>query len=396
MIIVKKINLKKSNNMVEKILSELKAFISSREPEIKKAGEDFSKVEFFGRILLIKFFQGLNLFIKKNEVHSKEDLAKALQLIPKYDKLLDNLLFILDKEKYISLSGNKVTALEKVESDELKANINNLENFKNSLLSKFPDMKTHFNLLDVCLSNYREMLCGRIEANNVMFPLFSIDLVKGIFAGNQMADYFNIVMADFIKKYVQLKTDGSNSRIKILEIGSGTGGTSIFVYEALRTCENIECCFTDVSNIFVKKAQKAYKEKYPFVSFKRLNIEEPLDAQGFELNGFDIIFASNVVHATKNIKFTLGQIHTLLKQEGILLLNEVTDSQDFVNLTFGLMDGWWKFEDKESRIANSPLLSIDKIKVTLSALFYRNTTLVTTSHQDKPDSFSQSLFAAEK
>jgi len=65
-------------------------------------------------------------------------------------------------------------------------------------------------------------------------------------------------------------------------------------------------------------------------------------------------------------------------------------------LTFGLLGGWWHFSDLSMRLPNSPLLSIDTWKAVLKDSGYKTIELISTSDMEERDSFSQSLFLAQK
>ena len=94
-----------------------------------------------------------------------------------------------------------------------------------------------------------------------------------------------------------------------------------------------------------EKAKELFKEWHSRMTFKTLDIEnEPL-AQGFEPESFDIITASNVLHATKRIDVTLAHCFKLLKPEGKIVIGELTCRQDDIGLAFGTLPGWWLSED---------------------------------------------------
>ncbi len=119
----------------------------------------------------------------------------------------------------------------------------------------------------------------------------------------------------------------------------------------------IEYVYSDISVAFINYGKKHFSDKYPFVSFQRLDLEKEATPQGFENDGVDLVLATDVVHATKDIGRTLRNIKQLLKRNGILILNETTQFQPLNSLTFGLLDGWWAFEDEEHRSPHGPLLS---------------------------------------
>ena len=79
--------------------------------------------------------------------------------------------------------------------------------------------------------------------------------------------------------------------------------------------------------------------------------------QGYKVGGHDIVFATNVLHATRNMGITVQHCKSLLRRGGLLIANELTTKTDFLSLTFGLTDGWWLFDDHSRRIPGSPMLS---------------------------------------
>src|SRR5262249_5449163 len=62
-------------------------------------------------------------------------------------------------------------------------------------------------------------------------------------------------------------------------------------------------------------------------------------------------------HATRDIRQTLRNAKAVLKPHGLLLLNEISRHTLFTHLTFGLLEGWWLYEDAELRLPGCPGLS---------------------------------------
>lgn len=117
--------------------------------------------------------------------------------------------------------------------------------------------------------------------------------------------------------YVELLAH-KNPNMKILEIGGGTGGASLPVLEALGGQDGssprfANYTFTDISIGFFEKAKEKLKSWAPFMTYSKLNIEEDPMEQGFEEAGYDLIIASNVLHATAIINNTLKNVKRLLK-----------------------------------------------------------------------------------
>ena len=62
------------------------------------------------------------------------------------------------------------------------------------------------------------------------------------------------------------------------------------------------------------------------------------------------LIAANVLHATADLRQTLTHVRELLAPGGELILLESTQPLAWLDLIFGLTEGWWKFSD--SRFAS--------------------------------------------
>ena len=142
--------------------------------------------------------------------------------------------------------------------------------------------------------------------------------------------------------------------VRILEIGAGTGGTTAQVLPCL-PADRTEYVFTDVSNSFLIAAARKFSS-YPFVRYRLLDLEKEPGAQGFADDRFDIVIAANVLHATADLTRTVRHVKELLAPQGLLVLVEGTGPQQWLDLIFGMIEGWWKFTDNDLRPAH-PLIS---------------------------------------
>lgn len=129
-------------------------------------------------------------------------------------------------------------------------------------------------------------------------------------------------------------------RMRILEIGAGTGGATKGVLESLGTAFE-SYTFTDISTGFFEKAAEAFSPWVSKMIFKPLNIENDPHEQGFQDASFDFIVASNVLHATKSLSKTMHNARRLLKPGGRLMLLEVTSDIVRVKLMMSGLSGWW-------------------------------------------------------
>lgn len=129
-------------------------------------------------------------------------------------------------------------------------------------------------------------------------------------------------------------------RMKVLEIGAGTGGASIHMLKGLAGhCHSYT--YTDISAGFFEAAQERFREYSSLMEWAVLDIERDPCEQGFEKHSFDVIMSSNALHATKSLAQTLTHCRTLLKPGGFLILNEVTNDGVLPQFISSHLPGWW-------------------------------------------------------
>lgn len=214
------------------------------------------------------------------------------------------------------------------------------------IVRNFPEISGYIVLLEACLAQYSQILTGEVDPLGVMFPGGSFELFEPIYSGNPPADYFNQIVAEIVERFANQK---SGCKLQVLEVGAGTGCTTHFVLARLRPHEAFYT-FTDISPLFLSKAQLRFAE-FKFIRYEICNIENS-DASKQK---YDVIIASNVVHATADLSKTLKNIRQWLSPGGILILNEITTCHDYMTITFGLIDGWWRSTDQHR--TNGPLVS---------------------------------------
>ncbi|ARZ71657.1 polyketide synthase [Streptomyces albireticuli] len=223
-----------------------------------------------------------------------------------------------------------------------------------------PDRKAELELVDTMLRALPAVLTGEVRPTDVMFPRGSVELVEGCYRNNQVADTYNRAMCDAAVAIVSERLAADpGARLRILEIGAGTGGTSAGMFTALRPyTEHIETyTYTDLSKAFLNHARASYGPGVPYLTCTRLDAEQPLAGQGIDPGSYDLVIAANVLHATRDTRNTLRNAKAALRDGGWLLLNELSAFEIFGHLTFGLLEGWWLFEDTSLRVPGSPALS---------------------------------------
>nr|APX43987.1 polyketide synthase [Pestalotiopsis microspora] len=179
--------------------------------------------------------------------------------------------------------------------------------------------------------------------------------------------------------------------LRILEIGGGTAGTTLPVLEALsRDREEpgfLNYTFTDISSGFFENARNKLSKWAQRVTYKKLDITQSIEEQDFAPQQYDIIIASNVLHATQNMTVTMTNVRHLLKPKGKLLLLEANRHPASV-LPFALLPGWWYAEDKYRDHDEGPMVSVETWNQLLIDTGFSG---VDVTVQDRPGSAEQMI-----
>src|SRR6266508_1765833 len=221
-----------------------------------------------------------------------------------------------------------------------------------------PNLHAQIVLLEAGLKGLPDILSGQKLATDVMFPDSSMQLVEGIYRGNALADYFNEALGDTLSAFIEHKLDeGKEHKIHILEVGAGTGGATANLLPLLRQFPVDEYCYTDISKAFLIHGEKQYKSQFTALTTAIFDVSQPLALQSIAADHYDVVIGANVLHATPDIRQTLRNVKATLKNQGVLLLNEISAWSLFTHLTFGLLEGWWAPEDTALRLPGSPGLA---------------------------------------
>ncbi|PYH28554.1 polyketide synthase [Aspergillus neoniger CBS 115656] len=130
-------------------------------------------------------------------------------------------------------------------------------------------------------------------------------------------------------------------RMKILEVGAGTGSATREVLARIGR-DYHSYTFTDISAAFFEEAQGAFETHNDRFIYQVLDLERDPTEQGFAEHAYDLVIASNVLHATRSLTNTMTHVRRLLKPGGRVAVLEITNTEDVaVSAVFGAFEGWW-------------------------------------------------------
>ncbi|AJQ95099.1 SDR family NAD(P)-dependent oxidoreductase [Gynuella sunshinyii] len=314
--------------------------------------------EWIVRLFLTRLWQA---GVLRGDSESLIGLRQQAGVLDKYEIWWHELLLELRRRGYIELQADDtcVCLTDKLTLSEADR-IAQQWGQQKAHLQQDPDLAGLVSIVDDCAQQLLPLLRGERLITDILFPGGSTARMEPLYKDNTISRYFNDVLTETAVAWIENKLrQKPQNTFRILEIGAGTGGTTSVLLPALAGFQAhiSEYCYTDLSDSFLQQAQARYGDRYPFLRYQRLNIEQPLTGQNIDTGGYDLVIATNVLHATRSMRNTLRQAKSALRENGLLLLNEMTDKTVFATLIFGLIDGWSLAQDQALRIPGSPGLT---------------------------------------
>ena len=148
--------------------------------------------------------------------------------------------------------------------------------------------------------------------------------------------------------------------LQILEIGAGTGSATEILLTLLNERELLprlqRYVVTEPNAYFRRCNQRKLTAQYPSLPLEwtTLDLNLPLSAQGISPGEFDLVYAVNVLHISKNLVFSLNEARTALATNGSLVIGECVrpyrNQPMYPELMFQILDSFTNVElDPEIR-----------------------------------------------
>ncbi|WP_280236887.1 type I polyketide synthase [Nocardia cyriacigeorgica] len=265
-------------------------------------------------------------------------------LLPKYRRALQGLLRLLVEDGSLREEGEQYRRLAHSADD--------VDDLWARMFDAHPACAWELLLLRRTGDRLHEVLTGAADPIELLFAEGSLVDLEAIYQNSPIARFYNALGRELVRRLADSAAPGRT--LRILEVGGGTGGLTASLLPVL-PADRCEYVFTDVSPAFLATARERFRG-HDIVDYRVLDLEHDPAGQGITAGSFDLVVASDVVHATADAKKTLLYLQELLAPEGVLMLLEAAPDNPWLDLTFGLTEGWWSFRDHRLR-PQTPLLS---------------------------------------
>jgi polyketide synthase PksN len=179
-------------------------------------------------------------------------------------------------------------------------------------------------LLDHAAALYPEVASGRQRGDQNLFGPQNIALWLNYFDNNNLTYAVN----NWIAADVAAERLRASSRLRILELGAGTGSATEILLKMLderSLLPRVErYLITEPNPYFRRCNQRKLTAQYPTIhlQWEMLDLNLPWSTQGIVPREFDLVFAVNVMHIAKDLLFSLREARSALAPDGSLVLGE--------------------------------------------------------------------------
>src|SRR5690606_24670446 len=199
-------------------------------PPASEEAEAFPVLDAWVRAAVWRALREAGLFASSAAPMSVEALLHAESILPRHQRLVVALPEMLTRGGQLEQVGERFRA----RTDDAPSSAR-LERERRDAEARFPAFAPYYALAARCLDQLWAVLRGQEDAAAVLFPGGSLSDVQAIYRGNRRLEHFNDLCAT--AAHAAVKQLGPRLppgvKVRILEFGAGTGGTSAAVLAAL-------------------------------------------------------------------------------------------------------------------------------------------------------------------
>ena len=313
-----------------------------------------SDMERWSRSYALTTLEKLGWQRRLGEAVDPDDLRHRLHVIEEHQRLFRRMLEMLAKAGVLEERDGGFVVVVGAEDPLPEGLSGDPEEFATRMPGRYPHGLTEIGLFRRSGSALADVLRGQQDPLTLLFS--SGEPTAGdLYLKAPVARAANGLLADAVRTLVAELPE--SRRLRVLEVGAGTGSATASVLPELPSGW-FGYTYTDISAGFFAEAEERFGDGGGSIDYRPLDIEKDPIAQGFDSHGYDLVIASNVLHATRYLSETLAHCRALLAPAGQLVALENLRGLGWMDLTFGQLDGWWRFADdfRPDHALMSPML----------------------------------------
>ena len=200
----------------------------------------------------------------------------------------------------------------------------NLKYFRALGLNIDPANAATLDLLDYAASAYPAVAMSEQSGDHNLFGPQGVPLWLNYFSNDNLTYAVN----NWVGAAAAADRLCSRPTLRILEIGAGTGSATEILLRLLGEREllpRLERYIVTEPNAYFRRCnQRKLKAQYPNLPLEwtTVDLNLPWGAQGIGPGEFDLVYAVNVIHISKDLLFTLNEARSALATQGWLVIGE--------------------------------------------------------------------------
>ncbi len=275
------------------------------------------------------------------EVVDSGELRQRFKVGAEHERLFRRMLEMLAKSGVLEATDDGVVVKAGTGDALPEDAISDPDEFATRMAAQYAHGSNEIGLFRRSADALADVLLGRMDPLTLLFSSGE-PTAADLYLKAPVARAANRLLANAMEALLSEAPDGR--RLRVLEVGAGTGSATASVLPELPEGQ-FDYIYTDISAGFFSEAESRFGGKEASIEYRVLDIEADPMTQGFDTHGYDLIIASNVLHATRYLNETLAHCLALLAPSGQLVALENLRGQGWLDLTFGQLDGWWRFAD---------------------------------------------------
>jgi SAM-dependent methyltransferase len=303
--------------------------------------------------LAIDLLGQLNLADQLGTWRSADELCRVLDFQPRFRLALNWILTRLVETGCIEVQNGSRTRSYRLRKMPWQADLKGLRALA---LNIDPGNAATLDLLDHAASLYGIVATAEKGGDQNLFGPQGVPLWLNYFHNDNLTYAVN----NWLGAIAAADRFPQKTKLRVLEIGAGTGSATEILLRLFGERDLLprleRYVITELNAYFRRCNQRKLAAEYPNLPLEwtTVDLDLPWSEQGIAPGEFDLVYAVNVMHISKNLLFSLNEARSALDADGWLVIGECVRPYDnqpmYPELMFQILDSFTNVEtDPEIR-----------------------------------------------
>ena len=313
--------------------------------------------------LAVDLLGQLNLVEHLGAWRSADELCGLLSLRPRFKVALEWILARLLETGCIEIQRDGGTSSYRLGRTPWKPDLKDIRALG---LNIDPANAATLDLLDYAASAYPTAATGRQSGDHNLFGPQGVPLWLKYFNNDNLTYAVN----NWVGAAAAADRLSPRRTLRILEIGAGTGSATEILLTLLGEGGLLprlkRYVITEPNAYFRRYNQRKLAAQYPNLPLEwaTVDLDLPWSEQGIASGEFDLVYAVNVMHISKNLLYSLNEARSALAMDGWLIIGECLRPYDnqpmYPELMFQVLDSFSDVETDPEIRPNPGFLTADQ------------------------------------